>query len=81
MVEANPNPGGDDPNGNRNNNYGPDHTHFRGCNCAEEMKNSDPTGEDLFPSVMMSEVECFNEAEQDSIQKVIRLFDDKLKFR
>ena len=46
--------------------------HAPGCNCAEEMKNSDPTGEDLHPCILMEDVECFNEAEQDSVKKVLR---------
>ena len=57
------------------------HNHHAGCNCAEEMKNSDTTGDDLFPCVDFSSTECFNEEVTDSISKVIRPLADRLAFR
>ena len=55
--------------------------HHAGCNCAEEMKQSDPTGVDLFPCILSSDIECFNEKDIDSIQKVIRPYERKTAFR
>lgn len=57
------------------------HNHHAGCNCAEEAKQSDTTGDDLFPCIDFGEVECFNEEVTDSILKVIRPLDDRLAFR
>ena len=57
------------------------HNHHAGCNCAEEMKQSDTTGDDLFPCIELEDLECFNEAVTDSIKKVIRPLNDRLAFR
>ena len=83
MVEPNPN------NHNHHHSHNHDHGHGGhgghghgpgGCNCAEEMKNQDPNGEDLFPCILMSDVECFNEANVDSAQKVLRPIEQKRAF-
>ena len=44
------------------------------------MKQQDPNGDDLYPCILMSEVECFNEKDADSIQKVVRPFEQKTSF-
>ena len=83
MVQANP-PGGG--SGRAPHNHGSRHIEGRDhpdgvCNCAEEAKNSDPTGDDLYPCIDMGEVECFNEAQADSVKQTIRPLNERLDFR
>ena len=53
------------------------HVHSAGCNCAEEEKQKDPQGQDLFDFIEMEGVECFNAKFAGSIKKTIRRFEDK----
>jgi len=72
MVESNPGggPGGQDPG----------HVHGKGCGCAEQHKNTDKFGIDLFDHVDMDAVDCFNEKHTGKIRTVIRSLEDKLAF-
>ena len=56
------------------------HVHSAACNCAEEEKQKDPQGIDLFDYIEMTGVECFNAKTAGSITKTLRRFDDKHKF-
>jgi hypothetical protein len=37
------------------------HIHHQGCGCAEEAKKTDPHGQDLYPHIDLTQVDCFNE--------------------
>lgn len=56
------------------------HHHHAGCGCAEEHKKTDPNGNDLFPHIDISQVDCFNEKGHGSIKNVIRPLEDKMDF-
>ena len=58
----------------------PNHVHSAGCNCAEEEKQKDPQGVDLYDYVEITGLECFNAKTAGSITKTLRRFDDKHKF-
>ena len=58
------------------------HDHGPGrCNCAEELKQYDPHGEDLYDCILRDDIECFNEEDCNSILKVIRPYSEKDAFR
>ena len=57
-----------------------DHVHSNRCDCAQEMKDNDPKGVDLYDYIDFNGVECFNEKTNNSIKKVLRPYDDKMGF-
>lgn len=59
MVEQNPN--------NNNHDHGPGK-----CNCAEEAKQSDPHGDDLFDCILLEDVIGFNQKNEGDIRKTVR---------
>ena len=58
----------------------PSHVHGPTCGCAEEFKNQDPNGVDLFGAIDHSGVQCFNERKAGMIKNVLRPLEDKLDF-
>ena len=71
MVESGGGPGG---------NNDPGHVHGKGCGCAEQHKNTDKFGIDLFDHVDMDAVDCFNEKHGGKIRTVIRSLEKKLDY-
>ena len=50
------------------------HSHDHGkCHCEEEMKDSDPEGEDLFSAVDLTGVEAYGEEDDGTVQNVFRI--------
>ena len=62
-------------------NKDPNHVHSKTCGCAEEHKNTDLNGQDLFGHIEMDKVECFNEKNGGKIKRVIRKFEHKMIHR
>ena len=72
MVEQSGNGGGNGPDKD------PNHVHSKTCGCAEEHKNTDLNGIDLFGHIDLDRLECFNEKNGGKIRKVVRKLDHKM---
>lgn len=57
------------------------HQHHAGCGCSEEHKKTDPYGQDLYPHILLEQLDCFNEKTHGSIKRIVRPLSKKLDYQ
>jgi hypothetical protein len=54
------------------------HSHSSSCGCSESTKIADSIKSSLYPAIIIEELQCFNEREQDMVKGIVVPFDKRL---